>query len=494
MNRAIILLLPLALLIASCENKEPADKNPDKSSDKPAAKAKTVKVTKGLCRVEVSLHGVLAAGESTDVRFSPKTWTGPFTVRKVAPHGASVDKGDVLVELDTTKLDHAIRDLESEQRLSELAIRQAEAELPVLEKLMPIELAEAERLKKQAIENQDHFLAVEKPRIQENAKQDLKYSQYSLDYAREELKQLQKMYRDKDLTEETEEMILKRQRHYVEWAEFSLKWTKVAVAESLEVTLPRAEINVRESARKLTLAHEKAVASLPLGLTQKKLALAKLKHDYDKSSEQLVKLHQDRKLMTVVAPADGVVYYGKAVHGQFQADAHNPILQKLSVGGDLSPEEVFMTIVPSRPALVYATVEEKDLHQLKARQSCKVVPTGFPDSKLDAKIKSLDPVRQPTGSFLALVTVDSPDRELRPAMNCTVKVPVYEKAGALLIPSAAVQREEADDDQTYVNMVKGKGETVKRPVKIGKTMGTKTEVLNGLKEGDEILDAKPEED
>jgi multidrug efflux pump subunit AcrA (membrane-fusion protein) len=165
MYRLTILLLPLALLIVSCENKEPADKNTDKSADKtpdkPAAKAKSVKVAKGLCKVEVSLQGVLAAAEPTDVRFTPKTWAGPFTVRKVVPHGTNVEKGDVLVEFETTKLDRAIRDLESEQRLSELAMLQAEAELPVLGKLMPVELAEAERLKKQAIENQERFLAVE---------------------------------------------------------------------------------------------------------------------------------------------------------------------------------------------------------------------------------------------------------------------------------------------------------------------------------------------
>jgi multidrug efflux pump subunit AcrA (membrane-fusion protein) len=103
-------------------------------------------------------------------------------------------------------------------------------------------------------------------------------------------------------------------------------------------------------------------------------------------------------------------------------------------------------------------------------------------------------VRLPTGNFLALVTLDAPaEADLRPAMNCTVKAPVYEKADALLVPTAAVQREEADEDETYVNLVEGKGKIVKRTVKVGRTMGSKTEILDGLKQGDEILAAKPEE-
>jgi multidrug efflux pump subunit AcrA (membrane-fusion protein) len=119
MNRLAIVVLPLAALLLGCD-KETATK-----ADK--ATPKTVKVTRGPCKVEVSLRGVLASADMTEARFSPKAWTGPFTIRKVAEHGSSVKKGDVLVELDTEKLDQALNDLETEQRLTELSLQQAEA-------------------------------------------------------------------------------------------------------------------------------------------------------------------------------------------------------------------------------------------------------------------------------------------------------------------------------------------------------------------------------
>jgi multidrug resistance efflux pump len=328
MNRLAIVVFPLALFIAGCDVNEPADKATDKSADKSADKAadksadKTVKVTKGPFKVEVSLHGALAAAEMTEVRFSPKTWAGPFTIRKIVEHGTAVKKGDVLVELDPTKIDQAVRDLETENRLSELAIRHAEAELPVLEKLMPVELAEAERLKKQAIENQDRFLKIDRAHAEESMKEEIKSVTHWLEYAREELKQLQKMYRDKELTEETEEIILKRQRNQVEQYEFFLKSAKLAQAETMEVTLPRREVAVREDVRKLTIAHDKAEAVLPLGVSQKKLALAKLKQELDKSREQLARLNHDRGLMTLIAPADGIVFFGRAVYGEFADESH----------------------------------------------------------------------------------------------------------------------------------------------------------------------------
>src|SRR5262249_27964270 len=153
--------------------------------------------------------------------------------------------------------------------------------------------------------------------------------------------------------------------------------------------------------------------------------------------ERRARLEHDRKLMTVTAPADGIVFYGRAEHGQFPANPNNPVVQRLVLGGSLSPEEVFMTVVTPRPALVYATAEEKDLHLLKVGQKARVKPAGYPDARLAATLKALGPVRLPGGGFLAVVDLDgAPDTDLRPAMTCTVKVPVYEKADALLVPTA----------------------------------------------------------
>ena len=71
-------------------------------------------------------------------------------------------------------------------------------------------------------------------------------------------------------------------------------------------------------------------------------------------------------------------------------------------------------------------------------------------------------MRQTNGNFIAVLALDTDMAELRPAMNCTAKVPVYEKADALLVPTAAVQREEPDSDQGNVYLVAGKDKPVKR--------------------------------
>src|SRR5207245_63734 len=90
-----------------------------------------------------------------------EAWTphtgGQLIVKKAVEHGAIVRKGEPVVWLDQEKIDRTIGDLEAELKLTTYAIKQAEEELPVLEKALPLELASAERSTKIADEDLKQF-------------------------------------------------------------------------------------------------------------------------------------------------------------------------------------------------------------------------------------------------------------------------------------------------------------------------------------------------
>jgi HlyD family secretion protein len=479
--------LALFLLVSVALSDEPSGKAPTPKADKPSAA--TVKVEKGLFQATVSLKGIFTAAQMTEVAVRPEAWAqglgqNLFVLTAVEP-GTKVKKGDVLVTLQTDKIDRAIRDLETEQQLTQVAIRLAEEEVPVLEKSTPLEIATAERTKRQADEDLKKFLEVDRPLAEATAENSAKNAQHFLDYAKEELKQLQKMYRSKDLTEETEEIILKRQRHQVEMSEFSLKTATIRRDQVLKVDMPRQEQTNRDNATKQTLALEKARATLPLALSQKHLALDKLRYDSDKAVERLHNLKKDREAMTVRAPADGVVFHGRCLNGQWNSAA---VTSRLLRGGVVMPEEVFMTVVSPRPLIVQAVAEEKDLHWLKAGVKAKAVPAGYPDLRLPVELTSLSSVPQAPGNFGAIFKVDAAGvpEAVMPGMACTIKVVAYRNDTALTLPSAAVFSD--DDEEHYVYRA---GASDKVVVKVGKTAGDRTEILDGLKEGDEIRTAKP---
>ncbi len=502
--RPLGLLVVLAFAAAGCLPPDDKQGAKDKADVKPAAKpagdsaspgtAKpaTHKVEKGPFKVEVTLKGVFEAADTEEVALSPEAWSpnsgGMLILRKAAEHGTRVQKGDPILWVDLEKLDQAIADLEKDRHMTELSIKQAEDELPLIEKVTPLDLASAERSKKLADEDLKKFRDEDRALMEKMAHYQVKSSANYLDYAKEELKQLEKMYRSKDLTEETEEIILKRQRNYVEQAEFYLKMAETDRDEVLKYLLPRREQMLVENGVKLALALERIRATAPLALSQKRLALDKMKYERDKATDRLGKLKRDRDALTVKAPADGVVYHGKCVRGQWQAG------MPLARGAMLQQDQVLLTVVKTRPVFVRAVVEEKDLHHLRPSLRGKAEADAFPDKKLSAFVESLSAVPVSAGKFEARVAVEAKDADaLVPGMACSVKLVAYRNADALAVPLTAVQTDDLDDEKQYVNVHGKDGKPEKRYVTLGKKSGDKVEVVKGLKEGDEVLVGKPDD-
>ena len=98
---------------------EPA--KPAAESAKPAPATYTVK--RSPLRITVDLDGILEAQTAREIAVRPEDWSS-LIVASAVPHGARVRKDDVLLSLETEKLDRAIADLRADLQLSEVAIRQ----------------------------------------------------------------------------------------------------------------------------------------------------------------------------------------------------------------------------------------------------------------------------------------------------------------------------------------------------------------------------------
>jgi multidrug efflux pump subunit AcrA (membrane-fusion protein) len=298
------------------------------------------------------------------------------------------------------------------------------------------------------------------------------------------------MYKAKDLTEETEEIILKRQRNELENAQYFLRNTERFTKQMLEIFLPREERRLRESVRRLTIAHDKAKMTLPLALEQKKLDVARQRRDLEKSRQRLAKLESDARQMAVAAPTDGLVYYGRCVRGQWLQTAE---IERMLAFGQVPVQSTLFTIVKPNLVHIRAAAEEKDFEALAVDQAASITPVALPKMKLNGKVATLGRIPLPTGGFDVVLRLgdDQPPEGLLPGYSVTARVKTYSKADALLLPASAIFTEEFDDEAKYVWLA-GK-EPKKQPVKLGQKMGEKVEILDGLSEGDEVLTEKPTE-
>jgi multidrug efflux pump subunit AcrA (membrane-fusion protein) len=471
---------------------KPAAADKDKDKEKKETAPATHKVTKENLKIDLTIKGVFEATQMTELVYRPKQWSS-MQVLEALPAGTHVKKGESLLKPDLEKIDRAVKEMETEHALSELAYQQADIEYGYSQRLMEMDFAQATLAKKQNDEDLQKFLEKDKAFLEKMAKFQVRNAANNLEYAKEELKQLEKMYRAHDMSEETEEIILKRQRNQVEASEFFLKMSENRRDDTLQIDLPRRERAMKESAERQNISFERLQKTRPLLVEQKRLAYEKSKYDRNKANERLQQLKADRAAMLATAPCDGILYYGRCVKGRW-VNASSIAERMRRGGGSIQPEEVYMTIVQLRPLQIQGSVEEKQVQYLKAGQTGVVTTTAFDDARFQAKLEKVATVPLNPGSYEVVLSVtlgeDAP--AVMPGMECSVKLTTYHKKDALVVPSGSVFTDEEDETKKYVWLPAEKGgKPEKRTVKTGKTHNGKTEILDGLKEGDSILQNKP---
>ena len=465
--------------------KEQAAKDAEEAS---SAKPATCTVKKGPFKIEVSLDGHFEARQMTEMIVRTKAWTG-LEVVKAVEHGAAVKRGDALVTLDVEKIDDAITAARTEDQVADLTVKMAEADLRLLEAAMPLEREAVESTHKRNDEDFARYYKIELPLSKKMADFSLKMAEEYLEYAREELRQLEKMYKADDLTEETEEIILKRQRRAVKRAEFTVERAKLQYEETLKIRLPRSDEDMKRSAQIENLQYQRVKTVLPLALEKAKGELEKAKLLRAKAREKLEQLTADREAMVVTAPTDGVVYYGRSADGKFTGSDGKPLRR----GDSLTPKQVFMTLVKTRPMSVATSVPEDKLHAVKPGLKGTARPKGYPDMKLPAVLAQVAAIPAGEGKFQARVdvTLGKDAAPLMPGMACTVTLVPYLKRDAITVPKTAVETDPLDEQKQFVYLVTKGKEPKKQPVTVGKKTDKLVEVLKGLSPGDKVLTTPP---
>jgi HlyD family secretion protein len=454
--------------------------------------AKTHQVKRGLFQIEIALDGVLEAKQMTPIVIRPKSWKEMTVVSAVA-HGERVTKGQTLVTLDLSDLDRALADQTQALELAKLKLAQAEEEFKLLERSAPLDMEQVERAKKIFDEDLQLFFTEDLEQSRKIAEYSLKQSKSSLEYEQEELNQLEKMYAADDLTEETEEIVVKRQRDATERAKFYVAMAEREYERTLKYDLPRQEQSRKLSAELAAINYTRSKLTLPVALKQASLELRTQQVALEKSEKALADLQADRKLLEIVAPIDGVVYYGKCTAGQWTAAA--TVAERLQAGGNLAPNDVFMTIVAPGGLWLRGASEEKDLSMLRVGLAGTATPTALPDARLPAQLAEISAIPISSGKFDAKfdVTAGEYAERLVAGMNAKLKLVAYRNESAVLVPNGAVFSDEATPDEQYVLIQTEPGKHEKRAVEIGHKNDKQAEIKSGLSGDETILAEKPAE-
>jgi len=239
-----------------------------------------------------------------------------------------------------------------------------------------------------------------------------------------------------------------------------------------------------------TSALEDAQKNYELSLNKQNVSKAQLVVLRAKIGQSEAQVAQDRANLKqleeqlgytdIESPIDGVVLSRDVEMG----DAVSSIL----VLG--SSATLVMTLGDTSEVYVKGKVDESDIGKVYLGQPARIKVESFKDKTFNGKVTRISPMgveKDNVTTFEVRVSINNPGGELKAEMTANAEIILEEHKGVLQIPEGAILYDKDKKASVEVPEPKAKDGKKKMAVNIGISNGAKTEVLGGLKEGDQVV-------
>ena len=194
----------------------------------------------------------------------------------------------------------------------------------------------------------------------------------------------------------------------------------------------------------------------------------------------LQQLEEQLGYTTITSPIDGIILSRDVEVG----DAVSSIL----VLG--SSATLVMTLGDTSEVYVKGKVDESDIGKVYMAQPARIKVESFKDKNFNGKVTKISPMgveKDNVTTFEVRVSINNPGGELKAAMTANAEIILEEHKNVLQIPEGSILYDKDKKASVEIPDEKGKEGKRKVAVNIGISNGAKTELLSGLKEGDQVV-------
>lgn len=454
---------------------------------KAEAPASSVKVRRAPFQQVAVEEGVLVPAHATALTVRPKAYPGKLRVLDVVAHGTAVEEGDVVLRLDRETLDAALRKAEWATRTKKIELRSARLTLEEGQENGERAREKAEQDLEVARHSLSGYREIQRPLDQRSYRRGEQAYIDSIQDQQDEIDQLGKMYKEDELTEATEELVLKRAHRklaatkerleiYRARFHYNTEYTETKTLQALERAVEEREKKLRKVERDVATNHEKA-----------EITVERAEHELAISERNLARMRKDGRGFVLRAPHAGVVLHGNLV----SASPANGIMDQNVAAKAMRRHDVvtagrtLLTLAVPGAMKVRFALKAEDRYHARAGTFAAVLPKALPEVVLSATLEPLGRFPRADGKWTAHAVFGGDDDRLVPLLKCTVRMVLVDLPDALVVPSKALFQR---DGRWYCH---ARDRSVfglsARPVVRGPTGDKSTVILDGLKEGEEIL-------
>jgi HlyD family secretion protein len=151
---------------------------------------------------------------------------------------------------------------------------------------------------------------------------------------------------------------------------------------------------------------------------------------------------------------------------------------------------LIMTLGDLREVYVKGKVDESDIGKVYLGQTARITVESYKDKKFQGKVTKISPMgveKDNVTTFEVRVSISNELRQLLATMTANAEILLEERKGILAVPEGAILYKK--DRSAELEVPDAASETGKRRVAVtlGITNGSKTQVLKGMNEGQQVV-------
>ena len=446
----------------------------------------TFTAKRGPLRISVTETGSIEAREKIILKSEV---TGRTSIISLVDEGTRVKKGDLLVELDSSKLvderiDHQIR-----VQNAEAAFVGARENLAVVKNQAQSDVDKAKLAYDFAVQDMKKYLEGEYPNQLKEVESRITLANEEVTRAKENLEWSKKLFNEKYISQtelEADELAVKRRALDLELAQNDLGLLK-------NFTYKRKLAQLKSDVKQAKMALDRTIRKAKADMVQAEANLKAKESELERQRYKLAKNEKEIEKTKIYAPADGLVIYATSAGGGHRGHRREPLAE----GAEVRERQDLIHLPTASGVNAEVGIHEASLDKVSIGLPVEVTVDALPGEIFTGRVVSIAPLPDAESAFLnpdlkiydtVIYLDDNADSSLlRTGMSCTAEIVVEEHRDATYIPVQAVLRV-GGRPTVYV----AKSKTLEpRKVEIGLDNNRMVRIISGLEPGEVVSLAPP---
>ena len=447
-------------------------------SDAPSGGSTPVRL--GTLKVTLTERGTLKTRNAVHIVSEVK---GRTAIEWLIEEGSRVEKGDVVVELEKEESQRRIDALEDNLIGFEIELNSSRTEVEIQKEQNKTDSEKAQLALEVAQVEREKLLAGDIPKDERRLDLSIEKAESELTRAEGLWEDMPQMLEKGFVTQdefEQERINLKEKREGLVTAKqergLFRQFEKPLSMKQKEAAVTEAQRGVERVAKQA----ETKMGSLTVKVSQDERRLRACQEELERERYDIVR-------MTIVAPSEGVVFYGNPDR-TWEDD--------IRVGENVYFNRVILTLPDPSEMAVSINIHEADIDKIAEGMSAVTRSDVQKDRVFHGEVIKIDSVANAGNRrwgdqirrFKVEVSLQGNDLELKPGTSAEVEIHTADLVDVLYVPLQAVHAE-AGKYYCFIDRASGKEKT---EVSVGRSNDSFLEIIDGLEEGQHVLLYKPE--